>query len=177
MTLPIQPKYSVGQTIYKAYALWEEMREQCPDCLGTKEWSVKTPRGETFEIPCNTCEEGWYSTGTIRVWKDAPKVESLTIGSILIDTRDEKPISYMCHETGVGSGSIHYEDTLFLIREEATRVATAQAAENAKRRNAEQREREAREKRKSARKPSYHERLVKELERELKTLKKGGVAA
>lgn len=176
MTLHIQPKYSIGQVVYKAYATYEEILEQCPDCLGTKEWSVTTPAGETFEIPCNTCTEGWYSTGTIRVRKDAPKAESLTIGSIRINTQDEKPISYMCHETGVGSGGIHYEDTLFLSREEALKVATTQAAENAARRNAEQREREAKQKRKDARKPSYHERRVKELEKELKAIRKGQAA-
>jgi hypothetical protein len=171
MTLPVQPKYSIGQTVYGAYANYEQVRQTCPHCLGSKEWSVKTPAGEEFSIPCHTCEEGWFSTGSIRIWKDAPRVETLTIGSIRIDTHDERSISYMCQETGIGSGSIHYEDLLFMTYKEALEVATEQAFKNATARTAEQREREAKEKKKSRNKPSWERRQIKELERELKTTK------
>lgn len=59
-----------------------------------------------------------------------PCTEKLTIGSIRIDTNDiDKPVSYMCVETGVGSGSVYYESDLHLTEEEAFRFAQARAVE------------------------------------------------
>jgi len=58
----------------------------------------------------------------------APSVEVLTIGSVRVDTHDiEHPVSYMCRETGVGSGQIHCEADLFHTREEAQAAAEAKA--------------------------------------------------
>ena len=45
----------------------------------------------------------------------------------------DSPVSYMCHETGVGSGSIYDERNLFPTKEEAIAFAQAEAdEENAK---------------------------------------------
>jgi len=58
-----------------------------------------------------------------------PSVSKLTIGSVRVDTSDERGTSYMCIETGVGSGSIYYESDLFSTHDEAMTVATLKAAE------------------------------------------------
>lgn len=152
MPLDVQPKYSKGQIVYKGGAYYMEHREQCPDCLGTREWTATTPKGEQFPVCCNTCHEGWESKGTIRVYKDSPVVETLTIGSIRFDTSDDEVFSYMCHETGVGCGTVHYESTLFESREEAQQYANCKAAENAAKRNEQEAESRKRKKREKTRK-------------------------
>jgi hypothetical protein len=37
----------------------------------------------------------------------------MTVGSVRIDTADDRPVSYMMEETGVGSGTIHYSENVF----------------------------------------------------------------
>lgn len=116
-----QPVFSIGDKVFKAYVRYEEVYKQCPDCLGSLVWSVAAPSGETFEVPCNTCIKGIrLLAGQIGHYEYTPFVEVLTIGSIRIDTSDSKnPIAYMCKENGVGSGTIHYEGTLFRFYDEA----------------------------------------------------------
>ncbi len=115
----MQPKYAIGDSVYGAHAAWLPDKVACPDCLGSAKWSVTTPAGETFEVRCHTCNEGWESSGKVRVYDWRPTVQALTIGSVRMDTNDENPISYMCKETGVGSGTIHHEKKLFLTYDEA----------------------------------------------------------
>jgi len=56
-------------------------------------------------------------------------VRKLTIGSVLIDTHEDRgPVSYMCRETGIGSGSIYYESKLFASKADADAHASAEAA-------------------------------------------------
>lgn len=51
----------------------------------------------------------------------------LTIGSIRIDTGDNRGVEYMCVETGVGSGSVWKESDLYESVEVAQRVADSLA--------------------------------------------------
>jgi len=93
---------------------------QCPDCLGTKEWRVLLPSGEEFQHDCRTCSRGYYSEGRVAEYGDRGIVVERTIGSIRVDTADEnRPVSYMCCETGVGSGTVYDEKNLFLTKQEA----------------------------------------------------------
>lgn len=149
------PKYDIGQVVFKGHAYYGERRETCPDCLGRKEWSVATPAGETFSTPCNTCNEGYFSVGTIRRYGEQASVQEVTIGSVRLDTNDDRhPVSYMCLETGVGSGQVHYEDSLFLTADEARNYANAQAAINTARRNEQEEADRSRKKKSRVRKPS-----------------------
>ena len=88
-----QPLYAIDQEVYAASATWSPTRIPCPDCLGIAVWSVTTPAGETFEVRCHTCNEGYHSSGTIREYGHQAKVERLTIGSIRVNTHDENPVS------------------------------------------------------------------------------------
>lgn len=116
----IQPKFEKGQTVFSASVGWSERKIQCPDCLGQKEWTVSCPSGEVFKHPCRTCTYGWQTTGLVSEWGDHARIVERTIGSIRIDTGDvERPVSYMCVETGVGTGSIYDEAHVFAERSEA----------------------------------------------------------
>lgn len=55
-------------------------------------------------------------------------VRELTIGSVRIDTAGKEPISYMCSETGIGSGNVYPESYFYATRVEAD-VAAIQKQE------------------------------------------------
>ena len=168
----IQPKFNIGDIVYTASFLWSETEEQCPDCLGKLEWQVKTPSGDEFNIPCGTCMRGYFSCGKVRNWADNSFVNIRTIGSVRIDTANEKPISYMCGETGVGTGTVYYEENIFdnhdaalAKAKELTAIAIAsrvQSENNTINNN----------KKQSRRKPTYEERKIKSLEKEIASLQK-----
>lgn len=140
MPISIDSKYSIGQEVFIGDAPWSPTREQCPDCLGSGKWNVTTPKGEAFEVPCNTCWEGYHATGTILVYGYNPLVERRTVGSIRINTSGDEPVEYMCNETGVGCGRVYRESSLFATREEAEAYAAAKAAENVEKLNSQEEE-------------------------------------
>lgn len=171
----IDHKYQIGQEVFAARYEPREVEQQCPDCLGRKQWSVETPTGEKFEIPCGTCgyAYGCFASGVVKVPKVFPIVLTLTVGSIRIDTDDkESPVGYMCLETGVGSGTIWNEADLFVDRTKAQAKADKLAAQET--RVIEDRAEFSRqeERKKQRRKPSWEKRKIKELETELKELRK-----
>ena len=132
----LKPKFKEGDVVWGIKSFKKDKQIQCPDCKGKKAWEVKTPAGEEFTIPCYTCERGYQGCyGTITIWEASPQIIKLTIGSVRIDTNDERPISYMCNETGVGSGTIHYEDCLSSNRTEALAIATKKASESVRKEN------------------------------------------
>lgn len=173
----IQPKYRIGQKVFAASGDYREERETCPDCLGKCDWEVTTPAGDAFHIPCGTCHEGYFSVGTVRVYRDAPVVHELTIGSVRMDTADEKdPIDYQCRETGVGTGRVWYERLLFTDHDSAMAVAVRIASEAADARRKQQAEQVERERKKSRSKPSWEKRTIKDLEVKLARVNAENVA-
>lgn len=138
-TIP-QPKYKIGDTVYVADAKSEKASHPCPDCLGTRKWEVHTPGGETFQVECQRCPSAaWLRISDIpslEYSKSAPVAKRLTIGSIRIDTANERNswgndvVQYMCHETGIGSGSVWDERRLHASEEEAMQVAIRECDEN-----------------------------------------------
>ena len=127
---------------------------QCPDCLGKKVWNVKTPSGDEFTIPCNTCELGYQCYGTISIYVESAVVTPLTIGSIQTDSNDGKnPIRYMCEETGIGSGSLYNECDLFADRTDALDHATEKAKTILKEKEKEEEKRISYRRKKSRRNP------------------------
>jgi len=167
------PKYSIGNKVWGAgFSAHTQIRETCPDCLGAKEWSCTTPAGDTFNVPCSTCMEGYFCSGSIVRWGPSQSAQRLTIGSVRIDTGDENPVQYMCQETGIGCGSIWYEKRLFDTEAEALAYSAAEGLKYAEQMNAQNAERRARELKRNKRKPSFHERRIKELEAQLAELAK-----
>lgn len=121
------PKYDIGQRVLVAHWTTTEIREVCPDCGGSKVVKVVLASGEELEAQCRHCTVGYQAQGYVTRSVYAPHVWPGTIGSIKVDTNDESPVSYMLHETGVGTGFVHREENLFLDGEEAQAAATRKA--------------------------------------------------
>lgn len=128
----IETKFSIGDKVYRAYLGTETKRLPCPDCMEHKKWSVTSPGGHEYTFPCPRCSQNYGPKDGLRLTYEqfVAKSEPLTIGSVRLDTNDkENPVSYMCVETGVGSGSVYYEKLLFSTRDEAIAAAEAMATE------------------------------------------------
>ena len=151
----IKPKYKEEDRVWGASAYKKDKQVPCPDCLGKRSWEVRLPNGEEFTIPCSTCKRGFEgSWGTITEWIQSAKVEQYTIGSVRVNTNDERPISYMCKETGIGSGTIHYEEDLHKDKVSALEHATQKAIEMCKEENKRKLKCKQYEKKKSKRNPT-----------------------
>lgn len=168
------PKFKIGDYVYSASSHWLGTKQQCPDCLGQKTWEVTTPAGEKFPLECRTCWQGYNgNSGTISSWDYEPVVRSLTIGSVRIDTTDEKPIAYMCEETGIGSGAIHYQENLFGTEDEAKQKAEELVVQARMLKRAEFLNLQKHKKKDVPHKP-YIENKIAELKKEIKQLEKRG---
>lgn len=127
--MDIEIKYKVGDVVYAGRTHQVTKRHSCPDCNDTKAWKAVSPAGVEYVFGCPRCCASYSARHelSLQYSEYAPVVERLTIGSVRLDTNDEKPVSYMCVETGVGSGTIHYQESLFLTEAEAREHAEANA--------------------------------------------------
>ena len=126
----IKTKFSIGDTVYRAGTTTVQKRHDCPDCLGSRKWEAKSPAGGIYEFTCPRCGGQYRSEDalTLDYREFAPHVDRLTIGSVRTDSHDNRPVTYMCRETGVGSGSVYDENILFATPDEATKAAEGIAA-------------------------------------------------
>jgi hypothetical protein len=128
--LPV-PKFAIGDTIWWGYTDRAAEKYQCPDCLGTKVWHVRSPAGYENETQCQRCN----GAGMLGLESVTGYTRKLTIGSIRIDTgkigsdsQYDYPVEYMCVESGIGSGSIYRENLCFATKAEAQAKADEVAA-------------------------------------------------
>ena len=118
--MKIQSKFSKGDRVWCATVEYSDHEIACPDCLGTLHWVVVFANGDAVEIDCQTCKRAFESpSGKINYKEHRPYAKLLTIGSVRYDEK----FSYMCEETGIGSGQIHYEEDLFLLKDKAEKRA------------------------------------------------------
>ena len=174
--IPI-PKYKIGDIVWADLGYYGETKVVCPDCLGKQEWDVKTPAGESFKLGCGTCEQGWNnSVGYIAKYGPVAKVSRLTVGSVRTDTASkDEPISYMCVETGIGSGVVYRENQLYFLESEALAAANKSAIEHTKYITEQNEQRLTNNKKKTKKKPTLIEwmsKRIKELESQLATFQK-----
>lgn len=132
------PKYRKGATVWNGHVNQRRKDFPCPDCLGTKRWKVMTPAGSELEAECQRCNSsyGQRNIPSLTSFEYVATAQSLTIGSVEINTNSsygEHPVRYMCVETGIGSGSVYYENRLY----ETEEMALAAAKLDAQARNAE----------------------------------------
>lgn len=129
MTASLVTKFGVGDKVFSAWTTITQKKRPCPDCQDTLKWDAISPAGKQYQFPCPRCSASYHSNDDISLQYSThvPSVQELTIGSVRVDTNDEHPVSYMCRETGVGSGSIHDEETLFATHDEATAAAEIMA--------------------------------------------------
>lgn len=130
----ITTKFDVGQTVFFAGTSIVGKRHACPDCLGSKRWKAASPAGGEFEVPCPRCSARYNSNDDLKLdfsaW--APNVVEITIARIDASTHnsrrflgeDDRGPQYYSQVNG---GSVYREDSLFLTREEAERVAEGRA--------------------------------------------------
>ena len=118
--MKLTTKYTVGDTVYRKTAEYRDYREvSCELCRGAGE--VPIAGAEDRKAECPDC----YGRGTRGVDFPVPsRPQELTIGQVNVTTqnktdRGEKHVTYMCKETGVGSGTVHREEHLFESAEEA----------------------------------------------------------
>jgi len=123
------PKYKKGDKVFAADRTYSDEKITCPDCCGTKNWTVVFADGEAVQVDCQTCKRGYegpYGVIYFKQWK--PFVHELNIGEIRFD----KEFSYMCVQTGIGSGRLWPEAQLFATHKEAEIQAEADHQENMK---------------------------------------------
>lgn len=127
------PHYSLGDRVY-ALSLRDERRSlACPICDGNQRVPVEGTDKLAFCPECN---------GGGQVQEDVPRlmysVKSLTIGKVTAscwfadDTRPEavvREVRYMAEETGVGSGRVWPEGSLFPTTVDADDMARHLGAE------------------------------------------------
>lgn len=123
----ITTKYDVGDVVWLAESQYENRTHPCPDCLGTRTWQAVSPAGRGYVVDCPRCNQGWPRRGaSLDYYVHVPIARSLTIGLVTLDfdydTRSAQ-LSYMCRETGIGSGSIYRETRLHDTEKEAMDAA------------------------------------------------------
>ena len=107
------PKFKRDQKVWEARVVQTQEPLSCPDCHDSRKWIATTAAGEQIEVVCPRCQGYGSPRDLPRLVRQVSEVNvvPLTIGSVRINTSDSHPISYMCYETGVGSGNIYYEGT------------------------------------------------------------------
>lgn len=125
----LKTKFSIGEKVHFAGTHMVQKKHPCPDCKGSRKWQAESPAGGKYEFSCPRCSERYLSEQSLSLAYSQfdPYSRELTIGSVRVDTADDKPIVYMCVETGVGSGSIYREDDLFASEDEAMKAAKIKA--------------------------------------------------
>ena len=111
--MKLESKFNIGDRVFSIVNYPVITYLTCPTCEGRK---AVTIGNETFTCPkchgrgsfCRQSENKWSV-------RDNP----LTIGQVRIEHGPKLEESYMCIETGVGSGSVFYAKDLFTSRKEA----------------------------------------------------------
>lgn len=119
----IETKYSIGDTVYYAGVATITKKMDCPDCKGTHKWKAIAPSGAEYEFNCPRCSDRYVTRElSLKYQQYEPAIRALTIGSVRTDSNDkpEERNSYMCEETGVGGGTVYYEQDLWNTEERAT---------------------------------------------------------
>lgn len=120
MKTTIEVRYGIGDKVFDAGVNPSVRRVTCPDCLDTRKWKARTPAGELLDFDCPRCQ--WQHEGQPLIHEWTPIVRLLTIGSIKFDSTSNST-SYMCVETGIGSGRVYAQDDLHETEELALAVA------------------------------------------------------
>ena len=128
--MELKTKYSLNETVYYIHKTVDRVRNPCAMCLGER-WLT----ANSIRHTCPHCNGRGYED--ITNGESFKVSEPLTIGRISVKVTSIKPTgmfenvgvynpdnikyetSYMCYETGIGSGNVYYEDKLFSSKEEA----------------------------------------------------------
>lgn len=126
-------KFDMGDAVWHAFTATETRQHPCPDCHDTHKWKAVSPAGSEFDVPCPRCASGYQSDQSLNLKYTvlAARARKLTIGQIKASTATgddyDAGNSYMCLETGIGSGNIYREADLFSTEAEALQAAQVKA--------------------------------------------------
>lgn len=125
----IETKFSIGDTVYLSRINTVIKQRDCPDCMGSKKWKATSPAGVEYDFTCPRCSSRYQSNNdlSLKYSQYVPLSEKMTVGSVRTNSHEEKSPTYMCIETGVGSGSVYAECDLFHTEEEALKDAKNKA--------------------------------------------------
>ena len=123
------PKFTIGDVVFVPTDVQSSTVEPCPACGGEKFWTATSPRGETRKFDCPDCYDTFGSTGRLTRVAFTGYTERRTVGSVRIDTADSQGdhVSYMCEETGIGSGRVSRERECFADEPSALACALERA--------------------------------------------------
>lgn len=118
--MTITTKYNIGDIVWVGMTRCIDKSVKCPEC-SYGYIKIKLSTGAESQARCPVC----YGRNFKHDYDFCPVVERLTIGSVRYNSAaDERErFSYMCIETGVGSGSIWYEEYIFATKENAEQHA------------------------------------------------------
>lgn len=130
----LESKFNLGDVVFVAHADRDDEAVTCPECLGSRHWEVSSPAGNKMIVECPTCTYGYEVRGFVTKSVVRPTVQLLTVGQIKYEEDHDKrdgsmTFKYMCHETGIGSGTVWAQDRLFSTHEAAMERALVFAAE------------------------------------------------
>lgn len=107
-------KFDLGQKVWHIRQDFKEEFIACPSCVGGQ---VPLPDGT--KLKCPRCKEHglialrnrhrWYVSGEMRIGQVR----------VCVGGKEDEREEYMCHETGVGSGSVWKADYFFTSAEQA----------------------------------------------------------
>lgn len=122
----LETKYNLGDIVFSPSTENTPYWEKCTSCDGTGSWKVE---GRDIKVNCTKCGDAYRKgNGRIQKFTYQPRVDILTVGQIRIEhDLTQHKVQYMCEETGIGSGTLHYEKTLFQTKDEALVVAQGMA--------------------------------------------------
>lgn len=118
-------KYAIDDTVYLASTGWGDsgLPIACIRCEGTGGAKIEHVTLGVHYIKCPTCR----GMGHNNKYTHQPYVRKLTIGTIQMDTYENRGFRYMAKETGLGSGAVYNEGDLFTDEKQAKEVATLRA--------------------------------------------------
>ena len=126
------PKFGIGDKVFFPNALATQTRRPCPDCNGTRKWKAIAPSGIEIDMDCPRCARSYTDAAlSLTAMTYTPIVQRMTVGKVSAEISGDgtSRVSYMCEETGVGSGSNYREDQLHADEAEAKAIAAAMCAE------------------------------------------------
>ena len=124
----IETKYSVGDIVYAFGSSYANKSMQCPDCLGTRKWTVTFADGHSEECACYTCARGYEgSHGVIYYNEWEPSVERVVIKDVRFGSEGAEYLSDYYARTDSGEPfhgtRCHRDSNLFDNEEDAQAAA------------------------------------------------------
>lgn len=122
------PRFAIGDTVYVANVERAVEELPCPDCLGSKKWTVRSPAGGEYTTSCPRCQQTYSLRNDlpslkVEHWVGKAVARRITGMEIHLGQKVEYRASF-----GGGSSWIVYEDKAWLTEAEAQAVADEQAA-------------------------------------------------